>query len=174
MDFKILCQVSNLMSSWGSWSKISKLQQVRDFSFCGSKSSLLKHTYQVSFWKSNCWGSWSKISTLLQVGDFLGLKVRFWNTRMWCNFGNRKQHFYGFVKKMVQKNQYTYNVPPGSSDYIYTRGRRPSPPEGLCRAEPERGPIVFTLDFIDYRFWHLIFVQKINISVFVAGNFIKL
>ena len=22
------------------------------------------------------------------------------------------------------------------------------PPEGLCRAEPERGPIVFTLDFI--------------------------
>ena len=39
---------------------------------------------------------------------------------MRCNFGNRKQHFYGFVKKMVQKNQYTYNVPPGSSDYIYT------------------------------------------------------
>ena len=97
MGFKIWCQVSNLMSSWGSWSKISKLQQVRDFSFCGSKSSLLKHTYQVSFWKSNCWGSWSKISTLLQVGDFLGLKVRFWNTRKWCNFGNRKQHFYGFV-----------------------------------------------------------------------------
>ena len=28
--------------------------------------------------------------------------------------------FYGFVKKMVQKNQYTYNVPPGPSDYIYT------------------------------------------------------
>ena len=27
---------------------------------------------------------------------------------------------------MVQKNQYTYNVPPGSSDYIYTRGCRPS------------------------------------------------
>ena len=27
--------------SWGSWSKISKLQQVGDFSFCGSKSSLL-------------------------------------------------------------------------------------------------------------------------------------
>ena len=44
MGFKILCQVSNLMSSWGSWSKISKLLQVRDFSFCGSKSSLLKHT----------------------------------------------------------------------------------------------------------------------------------
>ena len=126
MGFKILCHVSNLMSSWGSWSKISKLQQVRDFSFCGSKSSLLKHTYQVSFWKSNCWGSWSKISTLQQVGDFLGLKVLFWNTRMWCNFGNRKQHFYGFVKKMVQKNQYTYNVPAGSSNYIYTRGRRPS------------------------------------------------
>ena len=26
----------------------------------------------------------------------------------------------------LQKNQYTYNVPPGSSNYIYTRGRRPS------------------------------------------------
>ena len=29
----------NLMSSWGSWSKISKLQQVGDFSIFGSKSS---------------------------------------------------------------------------------------------------------------------------------------
>ena len=29
-------------------------------------------------------------------------------------------NFYGFLKKMVQKNQYTYNVPPGPSDYIYT------------------------------------------------------
>ena len=29
------------MSSWGSWSKISKLQQVGDFSFFGYKSSLL-------------------------------------------------------------------------------------------------------------------------------------
>ena len=32
----------NLMSSWGSWSKISKLQQVGEFSFFESKSSLLK------------------------------------------------------------------------------------------------------------------------------------
>ena len=32
--------------------------------------------------------------------------------------------FYGFVKKMVQKNQYTYNVPPGPSDYIYNEARR--------------------------------------------------
>ena len=31
----------NFMSSWGSWSKISKLMQVRDFSFFGYKSSLL-------------------------------------------------------------------------------------------------------------------------------------
>ena len=29
-------------------------------------------------------------------------------------------NFYGFVKKMVQKNQYTYNVPPGSSANPYT------------------------------------------------------
>ena len=29
------------ISSWGSWSKISKLLQVGDFSFFGSKSSLL-------------------------------------------------------------------------------------------------------------------------------------
>ena len=56
----------NLMSSCGSWSKISKLEQIRDFSSGGSKSSL--------------------------------------------------RLFY--------------------------------PPEGLCRAEPERGPIVFTLHFI--------------------------
>ena len=33
-------------------------------------------------------------------------------------------NFYGFVKKMVQKNQYTYNVPPGPSDYIYNEAGR--------------------------------------------------
>ena len=33
-------------------------------------------------------------------------------------------NFYGFVKKMVQKNQYTYNVAPGPSDYIYNEARR--------------------------------------------------
>ena len=32
------------MSSWGSWSKISKLQQVGYFSFFGSKSSLFNFT----------------------------------------------------------------------------------------------------------------------------------
>ena len=37
----------NFMSSWGSRSKISKLQQVGDFSFFGYKSSLL--VYKVSF-----------------------------------------------------------------------------------------------------------------------------
>ena len=31
----------NFTSSWGSWSKISKLQQVGDFYFFGYKSSLL-------------------------------------------------------------------------------------------------------------------------------------
>ena len=36
----------NFMPSWGSWSKISKLEQVRDFSFCWCKSSFLKDTYQ--------------------------------------------------------------------------------------------------------------------------------
>ena len=34
----------NLMSSWGSWSKISKLQQVGDVSFFRSKSSLFIFT----------------------------------------------------------------------------------------------------------------------------------
>ena len=29
--------------------------------------------------------------------------------------------FYGFVKKMVQKNQYTYNVPSGSSATSLTK-----------------------------------------------------
>ena len=166
MGFKIWCQVSNLMSSWGSWSKISKLQQVRDFSFCGSKSSLLKHTYQVSFWKSNCWGSWSKISTLQQVGDFLGLKVRFWNTRMWCNFGNRKQHFYGFVKKMVQKNQYTYNVPPGSSNCIYTRGRRPSlmgRVDGWDRWDGLDGLTGWRSRRVSFKFLHTLWVYRLCI-----------
>ena len=31
--------------------------------------------------------------------------------------------FNGFVKKMVQKNQYTYNVPPGSSANPYGEAR---------------------------------------------------
>ena len=35
-------------------------------------------------------------------------------------------NFYGFVKKMVQKNQYTYNVPPGSSTLTLT-ARREAP-----------------------------------------------
>ena len=67
-----------------------------------------------------------------------------------------------------------HNVPEGSSDNPYDEARRSRvgvgigpggfnlrafsclfenpkmfyPPEGLCRAEPERGPIVFTLHFI--------------------------
>ena len=40
---------------------------------------------------------------------FLGLKVRFLNTRTWRNFGNRKQHFYGIVKNMMQKYQYIFD-----------------------------------------------------------------
>ena len=32
-------------------------------------------------------------------------------------------NFYGFVKKMVQKNQYTYNVPPGPSANPYGEAR---------------------------------------------------
>ena len=32
-------------------------------------------------------------------------------------------NFYGFVKKMVQNNQYTYNVPPGSSANPYGEAR---------------------------------------------------
>ena len=33
-------------------------------------------------------------------------------------------YFYGFVKKMVQKNQYTYNFPPGPSANPYLRGAK--------------------------------------------------
>ena len=81
-------------------------------------------------------------------------------------------NFNGFVKKMVQKNPYNYNVPPGPSANPYgearsaefdgtggtdghfigvgkgTGGFKIRIPEGLCRAEPERGPIVFTFNFI--------------------------
>ena len=32
-------------------------------------------------------------------------------------------NFYGFVKKMVQKNQFTYNVPPGYSANPYGEAR---------------------------------------------------
>ena len=46
-------------------------------------------------------------------------------------------NFYWFVKKMVQKNQYTYNVPPGPVTTSTTRPEGPSltplfmHPEGL-------------------------------------------
>ena len=46
----------NFMSSWGSRSKISKLQQVGDFSFFGYKSSLL-------------------VSTVSSIGGLNGLKA---------------------------------------------------------------------------------------------------
>ena len=39
----------NFMSSWGSWSKISKLHQVGDFSFFGNKSSLLVSTVSFNY-----------------------------------------------------------------------------------------------------------------------------
>ena len=39
----------NFMSSWGSRSKISKLQQVGDFSFFGYKSSLLVSTVSFNY-----------------------------------------------------------------------------------------------------------------------------
>ena len=42
----------NLMSSWGSWSKISKLQLVGDFSFFWSKSSLLVSKLSFNFFYS--------------------------------------------------------------------------------------------------------------------------
>ena len=43
MGLKLGYQVGG--SAWGSWSKISKLPEVGDFYFFGSKSFLLKHTY---------------------------------------------------------------------------------------------------------------------------------
>ena len=55
--------------------------------------------------------------------------------------------FYGVLKKMVQKNQYTYNVPPGSSNYIYTRGRRPSLMGRMGRVGRVDGPEKCPLNF---------------------------
>ena len=51
---------------------------------------------------------------------FLGLKVKdftkdFNNKDFIKDFTMDFTNFYGFVKKMVQKNHYTYNVPWGSS-----------------------------------------------------------
>ena len=42
-------------------------------------------------------------------------------------------NFYGFVKKMVQKNQYTYNFPPGSSAPASTT--RPEGPSLMGRVD---------------------------------------
>ena len=36
----------------------------------------------------------------------------------------------------------------GEQNRLFETPRMFYPPEGLCRAEPERGPIVFTLHFI--------------------------
>ena len=58
-------------------------------------------------------------------------------------------NFYGFVKKMVQKNQYTYNVPPGSS--ILTLTARREAPSLMGRMDgwdgPEKCPLNFFILF---------------------------
>ena len=55
----------------------------------------------------------------------VGIKVKdFINNKHFIkDFTMDFTNFYGFVKKMVQKNQYTYNVPPGSSILTLTARR---------------------------------------------------
>ena len=72
-------------------------------------------------------------------------------------------NFYGFVKKMVQKNQYTYNVPPGSS--ILTLTARREAPSLMGRTDgrvdgwdgPEKCPLNFFIlcGYIDYVYVYL-------------------
>ena len=71
-------------------------------------------------------------------------------------------NFYGFVKKMVQKNQYTYNVPPGSS--ILTLTARREAPSLMGRVGrvgrvdgPEKCPLNFFIlcGYIDYVYVYL-------------------
>ena len=59
---------------------------------------------------------------------FVGVKVKdftkdFNNKDFIKDFTMDFTNFYGFLKKMVQKNQYTYNVPPGSSENPYGEAR---------------------------------------------------
>ena len=91
------------------------------------------------------WGSWSKISKLQLVGDFsfFTLKIRFYMVQFYFRLSN-------------------HNVPPWSSENPYGEAGSAEfdgmdgvdgwtvpksvlyPLEGLCGAEPERGPIAFT------------------------------
>ena len=81
---------------------------------------------------------------------------------MCCNFGNRKQHFYGFVKKMVQKNQYTYNVPPGSSDYIYT-----TRPKAEFDGTGWTGGRVDGPEKCSLNFFHTLYVYRLCICILI-------
>ena len=56
-------------------------------------------------------------------------------------------NFYGFVKKMVQKNQYTYNVPPGSSANPYGKARSAESPGGTLRSRARRWANCFYFPF---------------------------
>ena len=68
-------------------------------------------------------------------------------------------NFYGFVKKMVQKNQYTYNVPPGSSILTLTARREaPSLMDGWDGLDgPEKCPLNFSIlcEYIEYLYFYL-------------------
>ena len=77
-------------------------------------------------------------------------------------------NFYGFVKKMVHKNQYTYNVPPGSSILTLTARREAPSLMGLMgrvgrvgRVDgwdgPEKCPLIFFIlcEYIDYVYVYL-------------------
>ena len=70
-------------------------------------------------------------------------------------------NFYGFLKKMVQKNQYTYNVPPGPSDYIYNEAWWAEAPEGTLQNRAQWGPFdtLSILLWLETGVWHFQFTS---------------
>ena len=71
--------------------------------------------------------------------------------------------FYWFVKKMVQKNQYTYNVPPGSSANPYGEARSAEfdgtggRTGGTDGTEYQKCPLIYFIlcGYIDYVYVYL-------------------
>ena len=68
--------------------------------------------------------------------------------------------FFGFVKKMVQKNQYTYNVPPGSS--ILTLTARREAPSLMGRTDGWDG-----LSKVSFKFLHTLWVYRLCICILI-------
>ena len=73
-------------------------------------------------------------------------------------------NFYGFVKKMVQKNQYTYNVPPGSS--ILTLTARREAPSLMGRTGGTDGRMARSRK-VSFKFLHTLWVDILCLCLLI-------